>query len=71
MSARDYYHNTVKAAIQKDGWTITHELKYRMLNNIYSRFRTNEVQGANSKTLVVRASCSLNLYRITAGSAVR
>ncbi|WP_367267753.1 element excision factor XisH family protein [Okeania sp. SIO2C9] len=29
MSARDYYHNTVKAAIQKDGWTITHD-PYRL-----------------------------------------
>jgi hypothetical protein len=25
MSAKDVYHNTVKAALQKDGWTITHD----------------------------------------------
>ncbi len=25
MSARDIYHNTVKSALQKDGWTITHD----------------------------------------------
>lgn len=25
MSARDIYHNTVKHALQKDGWTITHD----------------------------------------------
>ncbi|NEO30469.1 MAG: fatty-acid oxidation protein subunit alpha [Symploca sp. SIO3C6] len=29
MPARDYYHDTVKAAIQKDGWTITHD-PYRL-----------------------------------------
>ena len=25
MSRRDIYHNTVKLALQKDGWTITHD----------------------------------------------
>jgi hypothetical protein len=25
VSAKDIYHNTVKAALQKDGWTITHD----------------------------------------------
>lgn len=25
MPARDIYHNTVKSALQKDGWTITHD----------------------------------------------
>lgn len=25
MSARDIYHNSVKYALQKDGWTITHD----------------------------------------------
>lgn len=25
MPARDIYHNTVKLALQKDGWTITHD----------------------------------------------
>ncbi|MEG4014486.1 MULTISPECIES: element excision factor XisH family protein [unclassified Microcoleus] len=25
MSAKDIYHNTVKRALQKDGWTITHD----------------------------------------------
>jgi XisH protein len=25
VSARDIYHNTVKSALQKDGWTITHD----------------------------------------------
>lgn len=25
MSARDIYHNTVRIALQKDGWTITHD----------------------------------------------
>ena len=25
MSRRDIYHNTVKQALQKDGWTITHD----------------------------------------------
>ena len=25
MSRRDIYHNTVKIALQKDGWTITHD----------------------------------------------
>lgn len=25
MSARDIYHDTVKRALQKDGWTITHD----------------------------------------------
>ncbi|MBE9079320.1 XisH family protein [Romeria aff. gracilis LEGE 07310] len=25
MPARDIYHNTVKRALQKDGWTITHD----------------------------------------------
>ena len=25
MPARDYYHNVVKKAIQKDGWTITND----------------------------------------------
>ena len=25
MSARDIYHNTVKQALGKDGWTITHD----------------------------------------------
>ncbi len=25
MSARDIYHNTVKTALEKDGWTITHD----------------------------------------------
>lgn len=29
MPARDYYHDTVKIAIQKDGWTITHD-PYRL-----------------------------------------
>jgi hypothetical protein len=26
VSAKDIYHNTVKVALQKDGWTITHDL---------------------------------------------
>ncbi len=25
MSARDIYHNTVRLALEKDGWTITHD----------------------------------------------
>lgn len=25
MSAKDFYHNTVKAALQKDGWIITND----------------------------------------------
>jgi hypothetical protein len=25
VSAKDIYHNTVKRALQKDGWTITHD----------------------------------------------
>ncbi len=25
MSARDIYHNTVRIALEKDGWTITHD----------------------------------------------
>jgi len=25
VSARDIYHNTVKTALEKDGWTITHD----------------------------------------------
>ncbi|MGF1519728.1 MAG: element excision factor XisH family protein, partial [Nodosilinea sp.] len=25
MSARDLFHDTVKAALQKDGWAITHD----------------------------------------------
>jgi hypothetical protein len=25
MSARDIFHNTVRSALEKDGWTITHE----------------------------------------------
>jgi hypothetical protein len=25
MSARDFFHNAVKTALQKDGWTITHD----------------------------------------------
>ncbi|MGC1310537.1 MAG: element excision factor XisH family protein [Phormidesmis sp.] len=25
MSARDIFHNAVKAALQKDGWIITHD----------------------------------------------
>lgn len=25
MSAKDIYHDTVKCALQKDGWTITHD----------------------------------------------
>ena len=25
MPAKDIFHNTVKNALQKDGWTITHE----------------------------------------------
>lgn len=25
MSARDIYHNTVKLALEKDGWTISHD----------------------------------------------
>ena len=25
MSAKDAYHNTVKAALQKDGWVVTHD----------------------------------------------
>ncbi|MEI6332261.1 MAG: element excision factor XisH family protein [Pseudanabaena sp. ELA645] len=25
MPARDIYHNTVKTALEKDGWTITHD----------------------------------------------
>lgn len=25
MPARDIYHNSVKRALQKDGWTITHD----------------------------------------------
>jgi len=25
VSARDIYHNTVKTALKKDGWTITHD----------------------------------------------
>jgi hypothetical protein len=25
MARRDYYHNTVRLALEKDGWTITHE----------------------------------------------
>lgn len=29
MPARDFYHNTVIAALQKDGWTITHD-PYRL-----------------------------------------
>lgn len=23
--AKDFFHNTVKTALQKDGWTITHD----------------------------------------------
>lgn len=26
MSARDIFHNLVRLALQKDGWTITHDL---------------------------------------------
>jgi len=29
MPARDFYHNTVITALQKDGWTITHD-PYRL-----------------------------------------
>jgi len=29
MPARDYYHNTVRNALIKDGWTITHD-PYRL-----------------------------------------
>ena len=25
MPARDYYHDAVKHALEKDGWTITHD----------------------------------------------
>ncbi|TYQ30005.1 hypothetical protein PseudUWO310_11325 [Pseudanabaena sp. UWO310] len=25
VSARDIYHNTVRIALEKDGWTITHD----------------------------------------------
>jgi hypothetical protein len=25
MSAKDFYHNSVKTALEKDGWTITHD----------------------------------------------
>jgi hypothetical protein len=25
MSAKDVYHNTVKVALQKEGWLITHD----------------------------------------------
>ena len=29
MPARDYYHNVVRKALEKDGWTITHD-PYRL-----------------------------------------
>jgi XisH protein len=32
MPARDYYHEVVRLALQKDGWTITHD-PYRRKNN--------------------------------------
>lgn len=38
MPARDYYHDIVKAAIKKDGWTITHDpyrLKLARGKNLY------------------------------------
>ncbi len=25
MSAKDIFHNTVRLALEKDGWTITHD----------------------------------------------
>ncbi|NEP06339.1 MAG: fatty-acid oxidation protein subunit alpha [Okeania sp. SIO2G4] len=38
MPARDYYHNTVKSAIQKDGWRITEDsylLKLTRRKNLF------------------------------------
>ena len=34
MPAKDFYHNTVKSALIKDGWTITHDpLRLKWGNN--------------------------------------
>ncbi len=33
MPARDRFHNTVKSALQKDGWTITHDPLHFDLND--------------------------------------
>jgi hypothetical protein len=31
MPAKDFYHNTVRTALMKDGWTVTHDpLKFRV-----------------------------------------
>ena len=38
MPARDIYHDTVKAALVKDGWTITHDpvrLRLRRGKNLF------------------------------------
>lgn len=38
MPARDYYHEVVRNALQKDGWTITHDpyrLKLARKKNLY------------------------------------
>lgn len=36
MPAKDLYHDTVKNALIKDGWTITHE-PYNLNNELFSR----------------------------------
>ena len=33
MSARDIFHDTVKSALQKDGWTITNDPLYLRLGD--------------------------------------
>ncbi|HBE58415.1 MAG TPA: hypothetical protein DEG17_00760 [Cyanobacteria bacterium UBA11149] len=40
MSATDIVHNSIKSALQKDGWTITHDVrtnhcKYLLAFNIF------------------------------------
>ena len=48
MPARDYYHDVVRNAIQKDGWTITHD-PYHLISN-HSKYAINQVCDRSSQT---------------------
>jgi hypothetical protein len=49
MPARDYYHAIVRDALQKDGWTITHDpyrLKLARKKNLYIDLGAEQLIGA-------------------------
>jgi XisH protein len=49
MPARDYYHEVVRTALQKDGWTITHDpyrIKLARKKNLYIDLGAEQLIGA-------------------------